>query len=138
MSDKTRVGDTHEFSRVYTVDEIRRFSQLSGDFGKHHVEPNEDGEVVVHGLLTVSVSTAIGSRIHFLAREMNWMYVRPIYTGDTIRAVVKVARIEPGEERSFVQLNIRIYNGSGKVAARGESRGAVANEHLDLSSIEVT
>jgi len=53
-------GQTFTWSRTYTAEEVRTFSQISGDKGEHHILPDEQGRLIVQGLLTATLPSKIG------------------------------------------------------------------------------
>jgi acyl dehydratase len=61
-----KVGDTFNWKRTFTEDDIRLFNKVSGDEGVHHIVPDEQGRLMVHGLLTATVPTKIGGDMNFL------------------------------------------------------------------------
>lgn len=48
------------------------------------MEKDEQGRLMVHGLLTASIGTKIGGDLNYIARNMNLDFLRPVFTGDTI------------------------------------------------------
>lgn len=50
----------------------------------HHITPDEQGRLVVQGLLTSTLPTKVGGDHNLLARKMNFEFLRPVYTEDTI------------------------------------------------------
>lgn len=77
-------GETRTIERTFTVEDVRQFADVSGDDQPRHTEPNEDGEVMVQGLLTATLPTKIGSDAGVLASSMDIDFQRPVYTGDPI------------------------------------------------------
>ena len=63
-------GDALTWSRTFTEKERLDFADLSGDKGAHHIQRDEEGRLLVHGLLTASIGTKIGGDFNFIAREM--------------------------------------------------------------------
>ncbi len=92
-----QVGDSISWERTFTVDEVMRFGELSGDQGIHHVEPDEQGRLMVQGLLTATLPTKIGGDLNYIAREMTFEFLRPVFTGDTIRCETTITHLEYGE-----------------------------------------
>jgi acyl dehydratase len=45
-------GDTLSWTRTFTGEDIRDFARLSGDAGTHHLQPDAQGRLMAHGLLT--------------------------------------------------------------------------------------
>src|SRR4029077_11902449 len=89
------IGDVVSWERTFTEADIRLFNQVSGDEGVHHVTPDEQGRLMVHGLLTATVPTKIGGDMNFIAREMKFQFYRPVFAGDTIRCEVTIVQFEP-------------------------------------------
>ncbi|HYR77252.1 MAG TPA: hypothetical protein VEM96_15565 [Pyrinomonadaceae bacterium] len=50
-----KVGDIISWERTFSADDIRLFNKVSGDQGVHHVTPDEQGRLMVNGLLTATV-----------------------------------------------------------------------------------
>jgi 3-hydroxybutyryl-CoA dehydratase len=84
MNMSVKTGDVFTYSRTFTVEETLQFGEISGDQGRHHMEQDEQGRLMVHGLLTASIGTKIGGDLHYIAREMEMEFLRPVFTGDTI------------------------------------------------------
>jgi len=120
-----KIGDTILWERTFTEDDIRLFNQLSGDEGLHHVTPDEQGRLMVHGLLTATVPTKIGGDMNFIAREMRFQFHRPVFTGDTITCVVTVVQFEPGEQYTNVRTDFVCRNQHGKEVMTGYAQGIV-------------
>jgi acyl dehydratase len=81
------VGDTFTHTRTFSEEAVRQFGDITGDDQPRHTEPDENGLLMVQGLLTGSLVTKIGGDIEFLAQKIAFEYHRPVYTGDTIRCV---------------------------------------------------
>lgn len=76
-----KVGDIITFERTFTVRDVELFTEISGDEGIHHRTPDEQGRLVIQGLLTASLPTKVGGNHNVLARNMNFEFLRPVYTG---------------------------------------------------------
>ena len=98
-------GDKISSQRTFTEDDIRLFNKVSGDQGVHHVTPDEQGRLMVHGLLTATVPTKIGGDMNFIAREMNFQFHRPVFAGDTIACEVTIVKLQPDEQSSTCARN---------------------------------
>ena len=55
------LGGKSSWSRVFTVEDVRLFSEVSGDRGVHHVELDEQSRLMVQGLLTATLPTKLGT-----------------------------------------------------------------------------
>jgi acyl dehydratase len=131
MQDAIFAGRKLTYSRVITRDDIVRFAQLSGDFGEHHVVPDASGRLVAHGLLVLTVPTRMGTDLHYLAHTMQWMFVRPVYDGDTVTADIVLSSVQLIEDAKGKRLDIamivKVSNQDGRLVVRGESTGVVVH-----------
>ncbi len=120
-----KVGDTVSWERTFTKEDILLFNKISGDEGVHHVTPDEQGRLMVHGLLTATLPTKIGGDMNFIAREMKFQFHRPVFTGDTVRCEVTIAMFEPGEQYNTVRSDFVCRNQLGKEVMSGYAQGIV-------------
>lgn len=122
---RVRPGETFEYTHTFSRDDVEAFARLSGDRGRHHVEPDAQGRLIVHGLLVCSVPTRLGAEIDYVARDSQWLFIRPIYVGDPMAAKVKITTVVEEERWWRIGMDIRIRDASGKLAVRGESNGVI-------------
>lgn len=92
------IGDSFTVDRSFTKSDVERFIDISGDKNSHHVVPDENGRLVVHGLLTATLPTIIGGQLNLVAKEITLDFIEPVYTGDQIKCNVIVAELE---ERAY-------------------------------------
>ena len=118
-------GDKISWQRTFTEDDIRLFNKVSGDQGVHHVTPDEQGRLMVHGLLTATVPTKIGGDMNFIAREMNFQFHRPVFAGDTIACEVTIVKLQPDEQYINVRTEFVCRNQHGKEVMTGYAQGIV-------------
>jgi 3-hydroxybutyryl-CoA dehydratase len=95
-------GQTFVFRRTFTEGDVALFCGVTGDYNPYHIDEtfarqSPYGGRIIPGLLTGSMLTHIGGMIGFLATEMTFRYLAPVYVGDTITATVTFA--EKDEER---------------------------------------
>ncbi|MEH7781433.1 MaoC family dehydratase N-terminal domain-containing protein [Bacillus safensis] len=88
------VGDVLQFERTFTKEDVEIFTKVSKDEGDHHLNPDEVGRLVVQGLLTATLPTKVGGDYNVLARTMNFEFLRPVFTGDTISCEVTIEKLE--------------------------------------------
>ncbi|MFH9005883.1 hypothetical protein ACH4E5_21970 [Streptomyces afghaniensis] len=121
--DTLEVGACFSERRHITEADIAAFAALVGDQGRHHMPGAE--RIMAHGLLTASLATKVGGRLDFIARRMDWEFLRPVWAGDTIEAKVTVRSL--GEARSgvAVEFDLVIENQHGEPVLRGESTGVI-------------
>lgn len=120
-----KVGDVISWERTFTEDDIQRFNEVSGDQGVHHIRPDEQGRLMVHGLLTATVPTKIGGDLNFIAREMKFQFQRPVFAGDTVTCVVTVVEFEPAEQYTKVRTDFVCRNQQGKEVMVGYAQGII-------------
>jgi acyl dehydratase len=120
-----KIGDVVSWERTFTADDIRLFNEVSGDQGVHHVTPDEQGRLLVHGLLTATLPTKIGGDMNFIAREMKFQFHRPVFAGDTIRCEATIVEFEPAEHCINVRTEFVCRNQQGKEVMTGYAQGIV-------------
>jgi 3-hydroxybutyryl-CoA dehydratase len=120
-----RAGETFSLERTFTEADVLSFAEVTGDRGRHHVERDERGRLMVHGLLVASLPTKLGGDIHYIAREMRWEFLRPVFTGDTVRCQLTIDRATRGDRRLEVALTAVCRNQDGIEVIRGTSHGVI-------------
>ncbi|QDX95294.1 enoyl-CoA hydratase [Brevibacillus laterosporus] len=123
-----KLGDTLTWTRTFTEEETLHFAEFTGDKGRHHMERDEQGRLMVHGLLTASIGTKIGGDLHYIAREFNNEFLRPVFTGDTITCEVTINEITPMDGFDKITLSFVYYNQVGKEVIVGTSRGIIRKD----------
>lgn len=119
-------GDIISFERTFTEEDIELFSKLSGDYGSHHLTPDEEGRLVVQGLLTATLPTKVGGDNNVLARTMNFEFLRPVYSTDTIRCDVKIDRYDRLEnKRTAIEATFSCKNQFSKEVLTGGFKGII-------------
>jgi len=121
-----KVGEIISFERTFTPEDVELFSKLSGDEGIHHVEPDEQGRLVVQGLLTATLPTKVGGDNNVLARTMDFEFLRPVFTGDTINCEVTIEKYEKTENnRTAIMATFICTNQNEKLVLRGSFAGVI-------------
>lgn len=121
-----QVGDMIIFERTFTVEDVELFTKISGDKGIHHLTPDEQGKLVVQGLLTATLPTKVGGDHNVLARTMNFEFLRPVFTGDTIICEVKIEKYERQENnRTTIIASFLCENQHEKEVLQGEFSGII-------------
>lgn len=131
MSDglPVRVGDTAEYERNVTFEDIQDFARVSGDTNPLHRDEayaakTRFGERIAHGMLSAGyISAAIGTKLapECVAVYLNQTlrFLRPVKIGDTVKAVAEVK--ETDEEKRIVTLETVCYNQDGEPVVKGEA-----------------
>ncbi|WP_458411608.1 hotdog domain-containing protein [Schinkia sp. CFF1] len=121
-----KVGDIITFERTFTTDDVTLFTTVSGDEGSHHVTPDEQGRLVIQGLLTATLPTKVGGDHNVLARTMNFEFLRPVFTGDTIRCDVTIEKFERQDNnRISIMASFLCTNQHEKQVLNGSFTGVI-------------
>ncbi|WP_066300470.1 hotdog domain-containing protein [Bacillus sp. FJAT-29937] len=121
-----KVGDIITFERKFTKEDVEMFTKISGDEGNHHVHPDERGTLVVQGLLTATLPTKIGGDNNVLARTMNFEFLRPVFTGDTIICEVRIEQFEKQDNnRTRIAASFLCKNQNEKEVLSGDFSGVI-------------
>jgi len=117
-------GDRFSYSRVFTESDFEAFADLSNDRGEHHFE-TDDGRVMVHGLLTATLPTKIGSDLNYVARRMEFEFVKPVYTGEEVECVLSADRVTEQEEFVELEATGKCTNEAGEIVLQFETAGVI-------------
>jgi acyl dehydratase len=120
------VGQTLTFRRTFTDGDVALFCGVTGDYNPYHQDEafareSWYGRLTIPGLLTGSMLTHIGGLLGFLATEMSFEYMAPVFVGDTITCTVTIA--EKDEERRRVQATVEFVNQDGVEVLRASFAG---------------
>ena len=118
-------GQTFSFTRTFSRDDVAAFAAVSQDFGAHHVEPDAQGRVMVHGLHTASLATQIGGSINFISRNMVFEFFVPVSSGDTVTCVATIDEAEHHATKGRYAISFAFTNQDDVVVATGSSRGII-------------
>ena len=121
------------FQRTFTEGDVALFCGVTGDYNPYHidemfVQSSWFGRRIIPGLLTSSMITHIGGMIGFLASEMHFQYVAPVYIGDTITCTVTF--VEKDEEKRLFRAVASSVNQDGVEVLQARFRGFSANVRL--------
>ncbi|WP_254522301.1 FAS1-like dehydratase domain-containing protein [Natrinema caseinilyticum] len=121
-------GQTRTFERTFSVDDVRQFAELSGDDQPRHTEPDEDGRVMVQGLLTATLPTKMGSDNEVLASTLEFNFHRPVYTGDSITCRSTYDTVVEREDSYRFESEIVCENSDGETVLTGSSQGLIPKD----------
>jgi acyl dehydratase len=121
-------------SRTITEADLVNFAGVSGDYNPLHTDETfaaatPYGRRIAHGMLALSVVTGLrqrmgvfdGTILGFLEIR-SWRFRRPVFPGDTIRAVTSVAELRETskEDRGVMIQGIEVLNQDDEVVQDGE------------------
>jgi 3-oxoacyl-[acyl-carrier protein] reductase len=115
--DEIALGQTFELTHIVSLDDVKTFALLTGDYNPIHVDPlfakrTMFGKQVVHGMLTASfISTIIGMLIPgpgALWTSQTIEFLKPTFIGDSIKVVARVKAKSMATQ--MLSLEIDIFN----------------------------
>lgn len=121
------IGQTAQFAKTITSDDVARFADIVGDHNPIHLDEDAArasrfGARIAHGSLTAAlVSAVLGTELPgpgtiFLEQQVR--FTKPVYIGDTVTARAEV--IDWDEQRRRMRLKTVCENGSGETVLTGE------------------
>ena len=118
-------GDTLTYARTFTTEDVQTFAAVSNDRGAHHVVEDDDGTLMVHGLLTATLPTKIGGDLDYVARQMNFEFHRPVYTGEEITCTVTADHVEETDGRTLLEATCICRNEDDEIVLTAETNGVI-------------
>ena len=134
--DPPSAGETRTFERTFTVEEVEQFAELSRDRQFRHTEPDDDGRLMVHGLLTATLPTKIGGDLEVLAHSMEFRFLRPVYTGETVTCTWTTATVDEREDRYDLGIDVTCENDDGETVLVGSLEGLVWKDAVEDEASE--
>ncbi|MCU0513396.1 MAG: MaoC family dehydratase [Anaerolineae bacterium] len=122
------IGISASRTRTLTDEAVRLFAQASGDTNSLHLDEayaaqTPFGRRIAHGLLTVSVISAIlgndlpGPGTIYLGQEVK--FKAPVFVGDTITATVELIKYR--EDKRIATFRTTAVNADGVLVLEGEA-----------------
>jgi 3-hydroxybutyryl-CoA dehydratase len=120
-----QVGDIRTWERTFTAKDARLFEQVSKDHGIQYILPDEQGRIMVHGLLTATLPSKISGELNYVAREMALDFVRPVYIGDTISCKILITNVQDNEHGTHISADLSCYNQNDEIVLTGHTTGVL-------------
>jgi 3-hydroxybutyryl-CoA dehydratase len=128
------VGEEATFSRIFTQEDVERFSSLSGDTNPVHLDENyakqtRFGGRIIHGILVASlISSALGTILPgpgciYLSQQLSFR--APARVGERLTAKVRVNEWDGTKGR--IVLATEVVNDSGVQLIVGEAKLVLAS-----------
>lgn len=126
-------GQVFTFRRTFTAGDVALFCGVTGDYNPYHIDQTFLEESwfkrpIIPGLLTGSMITHIGGMIGFLASEMEFKFVSPVYVGDTITCTVTF--VQRDEVKRKLRARATYINQSGEEVLQCTFAGFPADVRL--------
>lgn len=123
---KPELGEKAAFTRTLTEADVALFIGTTWDVNPLHTNEPYCRQTpfkrrIVPGLLTASLLTHLGGLWAFLATEMDFHFMAPVYIGDSITAQAEVVEIDPSTGKVLLQCTCS--NQDGNVVLQAEVRG---------------
>ena len=124
-----KIGQSGSFSKTLTQTDVYMYAGICGDFNPVHVNEVEAGKSifgkqVVHGMLSASlISTVIGTIMPGKGSSylgQNLKFVKPVFFGDTITAVVTIIGID--DYKNILELQTQEFNQNNELVVDGTAR----------------
>lgn len=117
-------GTVIRHERTFTTEDVETFADLSGDHGDHHQRPDDEGRLLVHGLLTATLPTKVGGDLDVLARTMTYDFHRPVYTGQCVECEVTIDAVDHRDDRADIEASV-VCHVDGELVLTGAFDGVV-------------
>jgi len=116
----------YSWRRTFTDGDVTTFCGVTGDFNPYHLDAafaatSRFGGRIVPGLLTASMATHIGGMLGFLASDMRFEYLAPVFVGDTVTCTVRF--VDRDEARLRLRGEVECVNQEGLEVLRGTFSG---------------
>jgi acyl dehydratase len=120
-----KAGDVFEFSRTFNQDETNLFGDLTRDYNPVHYDPSFAQAkgftgLICHGLLTGSMICQVGGQLGWLAMDMSFKFLRPVYFGDTVTCRLEITALDP---QGKAQARARMTNQQGQLVVEANLGG---------------
>ncbi len=124
--DPPKVGGKASFTRTLSEADVALFIGTTWDVNPLHTDEIYCNATpfkhrIVPGLLTASLLTHLGGLWAFLATEMEFHFLEPVYVGDSITAEAEVSEIDT--QSGGVLLLCKCTNQAGREVLRATIRG---------------
>jgi acyl dehydratase len=129
--DDYKVGDSAEFTKTVTEEDVMKFAEVTGDFNPIHVNPEYAktqmfGKQVAHGALSSGlISAVLGTKLFgpgILYGGQTVKFVKPVFFGDKLTAIgtVKDKFTKKDGKLKFIVCDTVVKNQDGDVVTSGE------------------
>ncbi|MCL2124484.1 MAG: hypothetical protein FWH33_00655 [Oscillospiraceae bacterium] len=119
-------GDTFTIKRVFTKADVEKFIEISGDRNQHHITPDANDRVVVHGLLTATLPSIVGGQMSVNGREFHVEWFKPVYTDEEIECTITIDKLEHQPTKTKITASFEIFNQYNDRVAGGHFFGLIA------------
>ena len=115
-------GNEFHYTRKITRTDIIEFSRISGDQGIHH---REGEKLLAHGLLVATLPTKLGGDINYIASDMHFKFLMPVYEEETITCTARIEKIIEQKSRLKGWFSFECRNEQNEIVLKGSSFGMI-------------
>jgi 3-hydroxybutyryl-CoA dehydratase len=116
--EEIRIGDSAEFSKRISEDDVRNFTGVTGDTAGTSRKPETVPEMLCVGLISTVLNGFLpGSGTRYLSQTLHFR--QPVLMGDTLTASVTVA--DKHEMSNWVNVKTVCRNQRGEIVIDGEA-----------------
>ena len=120
------LGASASFSRTFSEADVALFIGVTWDVNPLHTDEvyaqqTRFGKRIVPGMLTASLLTHLGGLWAFMATEVRFEFLAPVFVGDTITATAEV--VTDDSQHNRVRLKCTCTNQDGVEVLHGEVWG---------------
>jgi 3-hydroxybutyryl-CoA dehydratase len=123
-----KIGQTAEYQKTITEDDIEKFAEVSGDYNPVHMDEEYAKQTIfqgriAHGMLSASfISTALASKLPgpgtiYLKQQL--AFRKPVRIGDQITTRVEVT--SKNDEKKGITLKTTCINQEDQIVIDGEA-----------------
>jgi len=123
------VGQKATDTKVITLENVLKFSQLTGDYNPVHVDREYASktifkDIIAHGPYIMTIITTLfanelpGEGSVYLYQDSK--FIKPVYINDIITAVIEITSLMP--EKRIVVLDTRCVNQNGEDVIIGTAK----------------
>lgn len=140
--DELQEGQTAEFVKTVSADDIKLFAIISGDNNPLHLDEEyakttRFGRCIAHGAICgMIVSAAVATKLPgpgsvYLGQEMK--FKKPVFPGDTITA--KLTLLEKKRKMNLITIDCVMTNQRGEVVFTGVSSAMAPAEKVRIKAV---
>ncbi len=126
--DSLKIGDTYDFHRFISEEDVQTFARITGDDNPLHVdaeyaENTRFGDRIVHGVFLLGLISKVLGRDFpgpgSVAVSISCRFLRPVRVNSEVRVSVRI--VEKLEQRRYVKAETFVFTDADKKALVGEA-----------------
>ncbi len=126
--DSLKTGDTYDFHRFISEEDVQTFARITGDDNPLHVDAEyakntRFGDRIVHGVFLLGLISKVLGRDFpgpgSVAVSISCRFLRPVRVNSEVRVSVKI--VEKLEQRRYVKAETFVFTDANKKALVGEA-----------------